>query len=191
MIISERVRFRGLERSDIPTFVKWLNDPEVRQGILIHQPISQAGEENWFEGMIKRPPDEQVLGIEIRLPGERAGMPDVPATQGGEETWKLIGSLAFNNIDWRNRAAELGIIIGDKSYWNQGYGTEAVRLLARHGFNTLNLNRIFLHVFETNPRAIRAYEKAGFVHEGHMRQAEFKEGKYIDVLVMSMLKDEF
>ncbi len=82
-------------------------------------------------------------------------------------------------------------MIGDKTYWNRGYGTEAVRLLVKHGFNTLNLNRIFLHVFENNPRAIRAYEKAGFVHEGRERQAEFTEGEYMDVLVMSILKDEF
>jgi RimJ/RimL family protein N-acetyltransferase len=82
-------------------------------------------------------------------------------------------------------------MIGEKSYWNRGCGTEAVRLLAQHGLNPLNLNRIFLHVFENNPRAIRSYEKAGFTHEVRERQAEFKDGKYIDVLVMSMLKDEF
>jgi RimJ/RimL family protein N-acetyltransferase len=61
----------------------------------------------------------------------------------------------------------------------------------KYGFNTLNLNRIFLHVFETNPRAIRAYEKAGFSHEGRKRQAEFKNGTYVDILMMSVLKDEY
>jgi len=188
MIIGERIRFRGVERDDLPTFVKWLNDPEVRQGILIHQPISQVREENWFEGMIKRPDDEQIMGIEVLLPDKRTGL---PSAQGGEEDWKLIGTTAFDNIDWRNRSSEFGILIGDKNYWNQGYGTEAVRLIVKHGFNTLNLNRIFLHVFENNPRAIRAYEKAGFVHEGRERQAEFKDGRYFDVLLMSILKDEF
>jgi diamine N-acetyltransferase len=194
MITGERVRFRAVERDDLPTFVKWLNDPEVRQGILIYHPFSQAEEENWYEGMLKHPIDEHVLGIEVRLPSERVGMPKVEgetSTQAEEEHWKLIGSLAFTNIDWRNRSSEFGIMIGDKAYWNQGYGTEAVRLLVKHGFNTLNLNRIFLHVFENNPRAIRAYEKAGFVHEGKLRQAEFKDGMYIDILVMSILKDEF
>ena len=195
MIIGERIRFRGVERDDLPTFVKWLNDPDVQQGILIHQPISQAREENWFEGMIKRPDDEHIMGIEVRLPGERTGLPGVkgnePGAQGGEEAWKLIGNLAFNDIDWRNRSSEFGIMIGDKTYWTQGYGTEAVRLLIKHGFNSLNLNRIFLRVFENNPRAIRAYEKAGFVHEGRERQAEFRDGRYIDVLLMSILKDEF
>jgi RimJ/RimL family protein N-acetyltransferase len=107
------------------------------------------------------------------------------------ETWKLIGTFAFDGIDWRNASSEFGIMIGDKAYWNQGYGTEAVRLLCQHGFDTLNLNRIFLHVFETNPRAIRAYEKAGFVHEGRERRAEFKDGRYIDVVRLSLLKDEF
>jgi diamine N-acetyltransferase len=181
LINGERVRFRGLEREDIPIFVKWLNDPEVQQGILLHNPVSRATEENWFEGMIKRPPEEHVLGIEVRM----------PASEGEEETWQLIGSLAFNDIDWRNCASEFGIMIGDKTYWNQGYGTDAIRLLVKHGFNTLNLNRIFLHVFANNPRAIRAYEKAGFIHEGKKRQAEFKNGKYIDVLEMSILKDEY
>jgi diamine N-acetyltransferase len=180
MIYGERIRFRGVERGDLPTFVKWINDPEVRQGILIHNPISQADEENWFERMIKRPQDEHVFGIEVKESGE-----------GGAETWRLIGTFAFDSIVWRNRSAEFGIMIGEKAYWNHGYGTEAVRLICQHGFNTLNLNRIYLHVFDNNPRAIRAYEKAGFVQEGRERQAEFKDGKYIDVLRMSMLKDEF
>jgi RimJ/RimL family protein N-acetyltransferase len=65
-----------------------------------------------------------------------------------------------------------------------------VRLLVKHGFETLNLNRIYLQVFANNPRAIRAYEKAGFIHEGRKRQAEFRDGQYIDVLLMSILRDE-
>src|SRR5512137_293344 len=170
MIIGERVRFRGVEKADIPRFVLWLNDPEVQQGILVHYPISQADEEGWFDRMLTRPPDERVMGIEVRE----------PAPEGDGEIWTLIGTVAFDHIDWRLHAAEFGIMIGEKSYWNRGYGTEAVRLLVQHGFNTLNLNRIFLHVFMTNPRAIRAYEKAGFKREVLERQAEYKNGKYVD-----------
>jgi RimJ/RimL family protein N-acetyltransferase len=103
----------------------------------------------------------------------------------------MIGGTGFVNLDSRNRSAEFGIVIGDKSYWDQGYGTEAVCLLVKHGFNTLNLNRVYLRVLENNPRAMRAYEKAGFSHEGRQRQAEYKDGKYLDLLVMSILKDEF
>ncbi len=181
MIVGDRLRFRGVERSDIPKFVEWLNDPEVIQGILLHYPLSQADEMGWFERMLTRPADERVMGIEVCE----------PASSAVAESWKLIGTCAFDHIDWRIQAAEFGIAIGEKSYWNQGYGTQAVRLLVQHGFNTLNLNRIFLHVFATNLRAIRAYEKAGFILEVRERQAEYRDGNYIDVLLMSMLKSEF
>lgn len=181
MIYGDRIRFRHAERSDIPTFVSWLNDPEVRYGISLYLPMSQAEEEGWFENMLTHPVDERPLSIEVRQ----------PANGDRPESWKLIGNCSFMHIDWRNRASEFGILIGEKSFWNQGYGTEAVKLLVKVGFATLNLNRIFLRVMETNPRAIRAYEKAGFVLEGRQRQAEWKDGQYIDMLVMSILQAEW
>ncbi len=175
MIYGERIRFRHAEKTDLPAFVTWLNDPEVRAGMAMHLPWSLIEEEAWFETMIKHPPDERILCIEARL----------------GDGWLLIGSCAFVNIDWRSRASEFGIMIGEKAYWNQGYGTEAVSLLLRHGFDTLNLNRIFLRVFSNNPRAIHCYEKAGFVHEGRQRQGEFQGGQYVDVLLMSVLREEY
>jgi len=175
MIYGKRIRLRHVEREDLPRFVAWLNDPEVRHGLAMYLPLSQVEEEQWFENVLKRERDEQPLVIEVE----------------GQDGWTMIGNSGFFNIDWRNRSAELGIVIGDKAYWNKGYGTEVMRLLLHHGFTTLNLHRIFLRVFEGNPRAIRAYEKAGFVHEGRMRQAEFRDGKYLDVLLMSVLRPEW
>jgi diamine N-acetyltransferase len=180
MIFGERIRFRAIDRDDLLTFVKWLNDPEVRHGIGIYLPFSMADEEDWFEAMQKRPASEHNLAIEVK-----------ELTPQGDESWKLIGSCGFFNLDPRIRCSEFGIMIGDKSYWDKGYGTEAVRLLMKHGFQTFNLNRIYLRVLETSLRAIRAYEKAGFTHEGRQRQADFRDGMYIDLLVMSMLHSEF
>jgi RimJ/RimL family protein N-acetyltransferase len=180
MIFGERIRLRAIERDDLPIFVKWINDPDIKQGIGIYLPYSMVDEEDWFDAMQKRPASEHNLAIELK-----------EVTSQGEETWKLIGTCGFFNHDQRNASAEFGIMIGVKSYWDKGYGTEAVRLLAKHGFNTINLHRIYLRVLETNPRAIHAYEKAGFTHEGRQRQADFKDGKYLDLLVMSMLKNEF
>jgi RimJ/RimL family protein N-acetyltransferase len=179
MIYGERIRFRANERDDLPIFVRWLNDHEVRDGISIYRPFSMAEEEGWFEDVLKRPQDERPLLIEVR------------EDKDGEEKWVPIGNCGFHEIDWRNRSAEFGIMIGEKSYWNQGYGTEAVRLLMKHGFDALNLNRIYLRVFENNHRAIRVYEKVGFVHEGRFRQAEFKEGEYVDILFLSILRSEW
>jgi diamine N-acetyltransferase len=180
MIYGERIRLRRDERSDIPKFVEWLNDPEVRRYLLLNMPISQANEEQWFENMLKLPANEQPFGIEIRelLPA-------------GGDHWRLIGNCSFMDINWSARSTEVGLFIGDKSCWNKGYGTEVMRLLLRFGFETLNLNRIFLRVDEANKGGIRAYEKAGFVHEGRFRQGTFQNGEYRDMLLMSVLRSEW
>jgi len=175
MIYEDRVRLRHVEHEDLPQFVTWLNDPEVKRGLSLRFPISLAEEENWFETLLKSPIEERPLVIEVKQ---------------GEE-WQMIGNSGFHNLDWRNSNAELGIVIGDKAFWDQGYGTEVMGLLLRHGFSTLNLHRIYLRVFEDNPRAIRSYEKAGFVHEARMRQAEFHDGQYHDVLFMSVLRPDW
>jgi RimJ/RimL family protein N-acetyltransferase len=156
-------------------FVGWLNNPEVRQGLAHNPPLSQVEEERWFENMLERPGDEHPMVIEI--------------PEG--DMWRPIGKCLYMDIDWRNRLAEVGIFIGEVSLWNQGYGSEAMGLLLRHAFDTLNLNRIFLSVFESNPRAIRCYEKAGFVLEGRLRQAEYQDGQFVDVLLMSVLRQDW
>jgi len=175
MIYGKRIRLRSIERSDLPHYVEWLNDPEVIEGLMMNIPFSLEDEVRWFEGLADRPAEERPFAIEIR----------------NGEQWKLIGSCAYDNIDWKNRAAEVGIAIGDKLCWNQGYGTETMRLLLKFGFGTLNLNRIFLRVYEYNQRAVRSYEKAGFVLEGKLRQARYKAGKYFDEYVMSVLRSEW
>jgi diamine N-acetyltransferase len=178
MIYGERIRFRAPERTDIPRFVNWLNDPDVRRGISQYLPFSIVDEEEWFDKMLSQPQYEHPLVIEVCKTGEA-------------EEWISIGSIGFSTIDWRNRCSEFGIMIGEKAYWNQGYGTEAVKLLLKHGFETLNLNRVFLRVFDNNSGAIRAYEKAGFTLEGRLRQAEYQQGQFLDTLIMGILRSEF
>jgi diamine N-acetyltransferase len=175
MIYGERIRLRAIERRDLPFFVQWLNDPEVYRTLYVRFPLSLEEEEKWFAEVMQTHPAERPLAIEVRE----------------ESDWKLIGNCRLFKIDWINASAELGIFIGDKSYWNQGYGSEAVSLLCRHAFETLNLHRVYLHVYEFNRRAIRAYEKCGFVLEGRLRQARYSEGKYHDVLILSILRSEW
>ena len=173
MILGDRMR--SAEREDIGRFTAWLNDPEVTEGMLIYGPFSLAEEEDWFEGMLARPKDEHPFVMEIRQEGN----------------WTPIGNCGFHNIDWRCRSAEVGIFIGEKQLWNQGYGTEAMRMMVRYGFETLNLNRIMLEVYETNQRGQKAYEKAGFKLEGRKRQGMYKHARYIDILMMSVLREEW
>jgi RimJ/RimL family protein N-acetyltransferase len=175
MIYGKHIRLRGVERSDIPQFYEWLNDPEVTEGLSLYLPLSMADEEKWFERIAQADQAEKPLAIELK---EGDG-------------WRLIGNSSIFGIEWPNRSAEFGIFIGDKSLWNKGYGTEAVELVLKHGFETLNLHRIYLRVYSTNPRARRSYEKAGFVTEGILREAVYRNGTYADIHIMSVLRSEW
>lgn len=103
----------------------------------------------------------------------------------------FIGICTLEPPDWRNRKSMMGITIGEKDYWSHGYGSDATRVLLRYAFLELNLNRVYLGVFSYNTRAIRAYEKIGFVHEGTRRQVVFRDGEYHDMLEMSILRHEW
>ncbi|RLC84789.1 MAG: N-acetyltransferase [Chloroflexi bacterium] len=174
MIVGEKVRLRPIERDDLPRYVEWFADPEVRRYLALYLPFSLAQEERWFENLLERLErrEDVVLAIE---------------TAEGVH----IGNVGLHRIDWRNRNAELGIAIGERSYWNQGYGTDAIRTLLGLAFREMNLHRVFLRVDADNARGIRCYEKAGFRREGVLREAVFKEGAYHDQYIMSILQSEF
>ena len=171
MILGQKTRLRAIEREDIPTFVRWLNDPEVRRYLELYLPISKAEEENWFEAQLENE-SSRVFGIET-------------------EEGVLIGNIGLSELDWKNRNAYLGIVIAEKEYWGQGYGSDAITSLLRFAFGEMNLHRIHLSVFDFNQRAIRCYEKCGFRAEGRAREALFRDGSYRDTLQMAILRQEF
>lgn len=175
MLYGNGLRLRAIEKDDLPRFVRWLNDPEVRENLLIFAPMSLDEEEEWYSGILKRPKEERPLVIEIETGGE----------------WLPIGNISLMRIEWHARHAEVGLFIGEKQYWNRGYGSQALRLMLGYAFDFLNLNKVYLNVYETNLRGIRAYQKVGFVEEGRLRQEVYKNGRYLDVLVMSILRSEW
>ncbi|MEN6555447.1 MAG: GNAT family protein [Anaerolineaceae bacterium] len=181
-ITSERLRLRAAEKADIPMFIRWISDPEVTEHLLLRLPMSLAEEEIWFENMIARPAAEHVYVIEARIP---------PSEAGAETQWLPIGNTSFISILEIDRCAEIGIMLGEKSWWNKGYGTETMRTMLRHGFETLNLHRIWLQVYANNQRGMRAYEKAGFRREGIYREGHYQAGKYHDIILMSILRQEW
>lgn len=171
MLMGEKIRLRAIERSDIPIFVRWFNDPELLRYLAMYVPMSQAAEEQWFESVLKDE-SQHVFVIETA-----DGTP--------------IGNLGLFGIDWKNRCAGCGIGIGEKEYWSQGYGSDALRILLRFAFADMNLHRVYLKVYDFNQRAIRCYEKLGFRHEGRLRQAHYTSGRYVDELVMGILRPEW
>jgi RimJ/RimL family protein N-acetyltransferase len=187
MILGESVRLRPVERADLPRYVKWFGDPDVRAGLAMFLPISEAQEDLWFESNLSRPPGEQAWAIDAQVTTAAPGLRPAP----NETGWTHIGSCSFVDIDWRSRAGECGIVIGDKTQWGKGYGTDAMRTLVGVGFHTLNLHRIWLQVFDDNARAIRSYEKIGFRNEGRLRESDFYQGRYRDTLIMAILRSEW
>lgn len=179
MILGQRIRLRPIEKDDLPRYVKWFSDPDLRGHLSQHLPISQAQEEKWFEQSLAiKDRNTQSFAIDAQ-PADMAVGP-----------WVHIGGCGLNDIEWQHRWAELGIFIGARDYLGRGYGTDAVQTLSTWAFDSLNLNRVYLRVFAGNARAIRCYEKVGYQHEGQLRQHNFYNGAYRDVLLMGLLRGD-
>ncbi len=104
---------------------------------------------------------------------------------------QLIGDVGLDGIHWNHGDTFVGIGIGEREFWSKGYGSDAMRIILRFAFSELNLWRISLNVFEYNPRAIRSYEKVGFVHEGRMRQYLNRAGRRWDLIFMGITRPEW
>lgn len=183
---GERVRLRPVEPADGPAFAGWINDPELRHfvGGPAYQ-YSLAAEE---EAIRARRTSDWEHGIWFAIEAT-----DGPGDSHGDARAgpRLIGSLDLRQLNAESRRAEIGMMIGDRGYWNRGYGSDALRTLCRWAFSSLDLHRIELMVQEYNPRAQRAYEKVGFVVEGRMREHRYVAGRYYDTLIMGLLRREF
>lgn len=173
MYTGKLVRLRAYETKDIEAAKTYINDPELKYYLMpgVPFPMTLSDETKFIEG-ISAFKDNYSFAIDT-LEGH------------------YIGGCGLNNVDWKNRVAMVGIFIGDKDYWGKGYGSDAMTVLINFIFNEMNLNRIMLNVYGFNKRAIKSYEKCGFVKEGLLRQALFKGGQYHDEVIMSILREEY
>ena len=107
------------------------------------------------------------------------------------ESDQLVGFVGLDQDTFPNGDGFVGIGIGERDFWSKGYGTDAMEIILRYAFLELNLRRVSLDTFEYNPRAIRSYEKAGFVHEGKARKFLLRDGQRWDLLFMGILREEW
>lgn len=165
----ENLRFEKFQEKHIEQYYEWRNDPTIaiydQVGFL--RPMGFEEVKEWSARMV----DGMTY---IAYDG------DIP-----------IATCAFMGLDSKNRHAELAIVIGNKDYWGKGYGTKIMNQLLEWGFNDLNLNKLYLHVFANNPRAIGLYEKLGFVREGTLRNMLYRNGEYVDIYAYGLMKDEW
>lgn len=166
------VRLRAVRRSDSAQLYEWINDRALRVLNAAYQPVSEVEHERWMESIFRPRDDLVVFMID------------------DSETGATIGSCQLLNISRLHRTAELQIRIGVPQAQGRGRGTAAVEALCRFGATDLGLRRIYLDVFATNTRAIRAYERARFEREGLKRAAAFVDGTVLDVVTMAWLNPD-
>ena len=169
------IRLRELRKSDSEKYFEWINKRELVLLNSAYTPVSEFSHNKWFDSI-----SENKL---VRIFS-------IVASDKNEKEW-LIGSCSLRNIDSLNRSAELQIRIGEENFRGKGLGTSAIKNLIEFGFNDLNLNRIYLEVFEENKIAISVYKKCGFVKEGVKRESAFVNGKKYNIVLMSILRKEF
>ena len=170
---GKKVVLRSLKLSDAARFCQWLADPEVTKFLdMYNQPaLTLAAERKWIT---QQRQSKDIITFAIDT---------IDGTH--------IGSVALRHITSPHRHASYGIMIGDKKYWGQGYGTEAGKLIIDYGFRKLKLHRIYLYVIAYNIRGQKSYEKIGFKVEGRFREHLLVDGQYHDRVVMGILKNEY
>lgn len=177
LLTGELVKLTAVNpETDSGWFVKWSRDAEFLR-MLDAEPVrqwSQKKYKEWLEKDLEKEPGDAFLFL-IRILEQ-----DEP-----------IGFVELDSIQWNHGDAWVGIGIGSREYWNKGYGSDAMEVLLRYAFEELNLQRISLTVFDYNQRAIRSYEKVGFVLEGRTRQFLKREGRRWDMLFMGLLRAEW
>jgi RimJ/RimL family protein N-acetyltransferase len=167
------ITLRDLARADVPLINQW------RQNRLVTEPlgapprhISIDVDLAWFDQYVANRNTNVRCMIHVD---------DEPAP---------VGIVSLTSIHPVYNSAEFHIMLGRQDLHGRGIGTAATREMVRHGFEDLNLHRIYLSVLASNAPAIRIYEKVGFKHEGRAREAAFKNGAYVDTLLMAVLRTE-
>jgi RimJ/RimL family protein N-acetyltransferase len=161
---------RPLRVSDREQFLSWLKDEEVIRysATRFHEMHEDKTRTEWFWGILT---NGKILQWGIL-----------------DESGRLIGYAGIAGINSVDKNGEYFILIGEKSQWGKGHATRITQAVVEAGFAQLKLHRIFLTAGAENPGAVKAYERAGFVHEGVLKDAFYRQGKFSDKIVMGMIR---
>ena len=173
MFENKIIKLRKLSTNDYRTYHNWRNDIEVMKTTSPQLDIYTLEETEQFISVIASQANAKGYMIEHK------------------ESGQTVGIVSLINIDYKNRSAECILDIGARDMWGKGIGTSAMSLILGFAFYELNLHRVYLQVFSFNERAIKLYEKMGFTHDGKFREAIYRDGRWHDTVIMSILKKEY
>lgn len=168
MIDLGEIMLRPLDTSDVEALYHFRNDPSITSQLGgFSSGYSRRDLEDWMESHGKRT-DEVLWAIAL------------------SETDECIGHVGLYRINHRIGTSELAIVIGSSQYQGRGLGKAVTQRMIRYGFDELRLNKISLSVLSTNKRASQLYESLGFEVEGVLKNEQFRNGKYVDVILMAL-----
>lgn len=174
MIKGKEVGLRALELVDLNTLKNWRNIDSFRRNFREFKELNLTNQEAWFQ-IISKSPNDFMFGIVDLKSGE------------------LIGACGLLYTNWVIRSADFSFYIGKNELYidNSNVSKEAVNLLLNYGFNILNLNKIWMELYEFDVKKIDFFSNLGFQKDGKLRQNCFLDGKYWDSYIISLLRNEF
>lgn len=169
-----KVSLRPLNISDTDNIVRWRNSDSVKKNLYTQDRLTPEQHIAYFYNVVQAGRCAQFI---------------IVVDEGEKQA--DVGTAFIKGIDLENRSGEFGIFIGEEGARGKGYAQAATKLILRHAFKALRLHRVYLTVMRDNHAAIRAYEKCGFVTEGIMRDGYLRSDGFVDVVMMSVLEDEW
>ena len=169
-MVGNKCYLSPMNTNDAEKFTEWLNDLETTVNLTLYNSIINTENEKILLEKLSKDHNYSIID---------------------KSNNELIGNCGYIDLDHLNQTAEVGIFIGNKNYWNKGYGTEALTLLLDYGFKALNLHNIGLRVYSFNKRAIKSYEKVGFKIIGKRRESVLRGKEKHDIIFMDILHTEF
>jgi RimJ/RimL family protein N-acetyltransferase len=174
-LIGTTTFLRPVALTDAPLFASWVNDPETRRYLLRRFPISLPEETSWLE-KVSRPgpiPTDIVLVVCVK------------------KTGKAIGTIGLHRINWIDRNATTGTVIGSKSARGKGYATDAKMILLRYAFETLQMHKVISHADAGNAASIAYSKRCGYVVEGLSKEEIYRNGIWTDMVNLACFYPSF
>lgn len=172
-IKGKKVLLRAIEKEDLPLLHEWSNNPEINYMLGgWHFPSSMQDQEKWF------------LGLSLNSNNQRFAI--------NTEEHGLIGMINLVNINWKDRRAFSGLLIGDKDIRGKGYGVDAIMAMNKYAFEELGLMRLDGSIIENNEASIGVYtKKCGWIIEGKKENAYFRKNKWLYELILGITRKEY
>lgn len=164
------VYLRNMTLEDTERIVKWRNSEESQKNSIRQELFTKEGHLQWVRSMVDTGKVVQMMICD-------------------SVSHEPIGVTSVKDIDKQHKKAEFSILIGEDKARGLGYGTQAGKLMVQYGFQVLGLHKIYLKVYASNIRAIRSYEKVGFVKEACLHDDIFVGGQFHDIVMMAVLNN--